>query len=844
MLDYQLFGEALGNLQTQRQKYQSMTNCQRSKSSLFTSVWRIAGIGIVGTLLFGFASVGAVNVRVESAGFNLENTHEAERSKITKDNISRMKLKWVYETVPDTEFAGVETPPLVVNKTLYFPDAFGNLHAVKAANGKAKWVKSFLDDYSEGERRIFVSRNTPVVHGNTLYIGAGASVASIFLYCETTNNTPGCIPAGDGSYLLAINRHNGQLKWAKKIHDHFMSIPTASPVLYDGKIIVTIASYEELISGTLDPEPGFQDSFYRCCRFRGKTVAVDLDGNIVWERFHTPGQDDIPHDFIASMQNFLAALPEDNPRHLEPGSSLPIAEGFYGASSWGKGNPAVDAERGLVLVAPGSNYAVPELVRQCQRRREDPAITPNPEDFMPDGVTCDTVNEFVGNFLNSVVAHDIDTGDRVWAFRPELYDTWTEICTSHDISMYTFPPGLNPPLDLPDQLINCDALVKPDDYGFGQLPMILRDVAMGDNDHQTRDLVAIGQKSGVLTIVDLETGGSLHAERLKLAEGGTLGGFHFGAATDGQVIYMSATNAHSGLRDVRAHYVSTTEEDPDFGRKSDPRLPARISGPRDIRTLVNPAPDVFIDADVEISFVDACDEFPPGGRRDRCQDNEDFTNEFGDNPFKRIVEVITDWRDKAPGEGGSPNTVANPIPENVDGTPGDKILTVRDLSDCDNASDLATCATKTVASFWIAVDAGTGDILWTQRHPAAGYIKAAHTVSNGILYSGAEGSEELFVDEFVDPDHGTVVPNGGGLRYALDTQTGELLFRFHDLIEDPDEYVVGNPAIVKNVVYWGSGLGHYGAVLPVHTGNRLYAFRLGRPDKDDDDDDDNDDDDD
>ena len=102
--------------------------------------------------------------------------------------------------------------------------------------------------------------------------GAGASVLSTFLYCETTNNIEGCIPGGDGSYLLAINRHNGDLEWATKIHDHFMSIPTASPVLYKGKIVITIASYEEILSGTLDPEPGAASG----ASTRASTDLVDM----------------------------------------------------------------------------------------------------------------------------------------------------------------------------------------------------------------------------------------------------------------------------------------------------------------------------------------------------------------------------------------------------------------------------------------------------------------------------------------------------------------------------------------------------------------------------------------
>lgn len=59
---------------------------------------------------------------------------------------------------------------------VYFPDWAGNLHAVDAKIGKAKWVKNFMTDYSHDPKMhgliVNASRNTPAIDGDKLIIGS------------------------------------------------------------------------------------------------------------------------------------------------------------------------------------------------------------------------------------------------------------------------------------------------------------------------------------------------------------------------------------------------------------------------------------------------------------------------------------------------------------------------------------------------------------------------------------------------------------------------------------------------------------------------------------------------
>jgi polyvinyl alcohol dehydrogenase (cytochrome) len=116
---------------------------------------------------------------------------------------------------------------------------------------------------------------------------------------------------------------------------------------------------------------------------------------------------------------------------------------------------------------------------------------------------------------------------------------------------------------------------------------------------------------------------------------------------------------------------------------------------------------------------------------------------------------------------------------------------------------------------WAALDRATGEIVWQTPDPQAapdptrpgspayrlGGVPdlAALTVANGVLYAGS-------------------MAHSGDQMYALDTSSGEILWRF-----PAGGSVVAGPAVVDGTVYWGSGYARTGGI-----GNdQFFAFSLG-----------------
>ena len=189
-------------------------------------------------------------------------------------------------------------------------------------------------------------------------------------------------------WLLAISRNKGNLLWKTRLDKHPAASITQSPAGYNGVLFVGMSSQEE----------GFAaDPNYPCCSFRGSLSAVDeKTGQVLWKTYTTP----------------------------ENGG---LTNGYSGNAVWGS-TPVVDTSRGLVYITTGNNYTVPA------------------------DVANGTVPLASGDYVDSILALDLKTGNIVWA-QPHLglsSDTWTVPC------LYSQPGTAN-----------CPDPAGPD-YDFGQ----------------------------------------------------------------------------------------------------------------------------------------------------------------------------------------------------------------------------------------------------------------------------------------------------------------------------------------------------------------------------------------
>jgi polyvinyl alcohol dehydrogenase (cytochrome) len=131
----------------------------------------------------------------------------------------------------------------------------------------------------------------------------------------------------NGAYAYAVDAFTGEKIWSRKVEEHPVARITGQPTLYNGKLYVPMASYEESMGTSTN---------YECCTFRGSLTALDpKTGAVIWKTYT-----------IA-----------DEPK--------PRAKSKAGAQFWGPGGasiwsaPAIDTKRGEIYVSTGNCYSGP-----------------------------------------------------------------------------------------------------------------------------------------------------------------------------------------------------------------------------------------------------------------------------------------------------------------------------------------------------------------------------------------------------------------------------------------------------------------------------------------------------
>lgn len=208
--------------------------------------------------------------------------------------------------------AGVSAAPLVLDEVAYYVTWSGAFIALDYTSCRVLWQTNVTDiilGYQPVDAIILsiatpVSRTTPVVEGNSLFIGTLAN-----------------------ALLLAVDKRDGKLIDAVQISKHPLGIITQSPTLWQSRVFVGSASEEEQGAALI---PG-----YVCCSFIGSMNAFTFeDGRfrLLWTQY-----------------------------------MIPQGSNFSGAAIWGA-QPSIDPVRNQVFIATGNVYSTPPQYTVCQNK--------------------------------------------------------------------------------------------------------------------------------------------------------------------------------------------------------------------------------------------------------------------------------------------------------------------------------------------------------------------------------------------------------------------------------------------------------------------------------------------
>jgi polyvinyl alcohol dehydrogenase (cytochrome) len=87
----------------------------------------------------------------------------------------------------------------------------------------------------------------------------------------------------------------------------------------------------------------------------------------------------------------------------------------------------------------------------------------------------------------------------------------------------------------------------------------------------------------------------------------------------------------------------------------------------------------------------------------------------------------------------------------------------------------------TTSGGWAALEAKSGNVLWTTKDPQGSRAEAAVSGANGVVF-------------------GCNLAPGAGTMYALDAKTGQVLWS-----HDSGAPCTAGPSIADGMVFWGSG---------------------------------------
>jgi len=118
-----------------------------------------------------------IQVPAFAEGIDLQNTRSFQGGPINNETVSRLRVRWVYQTTADTGTASsaqgsISSTAAVDGRYLYFNDMSGFLTKLDRFTGKLIWRKNYVNDLSAPGFVVKSSRNTPYVNGDLLIVGS------------------------------------------------------------------------------------------------------------------------------------------------------------------------------------------------------------------------------------------------------------------------------------------------------------------------------------------------------------------------------------------------------------------------------------------------------------------------------------------------------------------------------------------------------------------------------------------------------------------------------------------------------------------------------------------------
>ena len=318
----------------------------------------------------------------------------------------------------------------------------------------------------------------------------------------------GAVYFGDfGGMLWKLDAGTGQVIWSRPVSDYTGiagDIARTSPSLAGDTLVVGDLRFPYMLG--IDARTGK-------LRWRTQvhpdpkgimTGSPVLVGNTIYTGVSASGANGPG----ATFRGAIVALHAQTGRLLWRSYSLPdnggLPGGYAGATMFSP--PAVSVRAGLVYGTFGQPYTEPASVTACHAAHG--------------GFTESCEQQ--GSYLKSVVAFDMFTGEPRWSYRVQGHVPWLQACGSQ-----------------PPTVTWCAAEADGEKWDLGGSGVNVMRLQM---DGEWRDVVGVGGKSGVYTVLDARTGAFIW--NTLIGPGGDQGGMNWGTAFDGKRIYASITNHH------------------------------------------------------------------------------------------------------------------------------------------------------------------------------------------------------------------------------------------------------------------------------------------------------------